>query len=52
MFLYITELLGRHPIHKVQQIVGHSDIRSTEKYNRAILTTENKKDMLDDSFDP
>lgn len=47
---YITELLAKVPAQHVQELVGHSNIRSTMHYNRAPLSANAKKKLLDESY--
>jgi integrase len=47
---FITRLLRTAPIEKVRQIVGHSDIRSTQIYNRHMLVNTEKQSILDETF--
>lgn len=49
---FITQLLHKVPVHKVQQLAGHKDVRSTIRYNRHNLTAQEKINILDESFTP
>ncbi len=48
---HITAHLNHTTAHKVQQLVGHADIRSTMKYSRYQLDVAEEKDILDKMFD-
>lgn len=40
---YVTQLLSKLPIQQVSQIISHSDLRTTSRYDKYLPTMENLK---------
>lgn len=45
---FITDLLKSTPLHKVRDIIGHKDIKSTFTYSRGALTREHINKVMED----
>ena len=48
---FITNLLHKTPLHQVQQLAAHKDVRSTMCYNRHNIIADEGKNLLDSTFD-
>jgi len=48
---FITEALKHSKTHQAQELAGHEDIRSTSRYNRYIMETQEKKAILNKMFE-
>lgn len=48
---YVSTGLKHSTAHRVQELIGHADIRSTMKYSRFVLEAEEKDELLTKMFD-
>lgn len=44
---YVTKLLGQVPLQRVKTIVGHKDIRTTERYDRFVIDPESLSQLVE-----
>ena len=48
---YVTQVIRHKSIETAQFMIGHTDIRSTSKYNRFMQTPKERDDLLEKMFD-
>lgn len=44
---YVTKLLGKVPLQRAKTIIGHKDIRTTERYDRFVIDPQFVSEVLE-----